>query len=85
MRHRSTKKIRPLSELVGERIFTLPSSMANSFDTVEGKPCILVQVNGLKHYIPVETPTPIAYAAFCALKDIGILEHYDSYSKGESL
>lgn len=56
--------------------------MANHIDIVSGDPCIYVQVNGVKFYIPVEKPTPIPYNAFCVLKELGILNYYNSYEQG---
>lgn len=81
---RSLKKVKPLSDIMTDRIFILPKSMANAVSDVRKKPCILVQVNGEKYYIPVEEPTPIPYAAFCALRDIGVENFYETYEKGEA-
>ena len=83
MIHRSTKAIKDLKHIVGQRLFNLPRSMANDIDLKSGKPCIYVGINGKSFYVPVETSTPIPYDVFCALKDIGILEHYESYVDGE--
>ena len=82
MQH-STKKIRPLSELVADRIFVLPKRMANDIDLKSGKPCVFVGINGKSHYIPVEEPTPISYTAFCVLRDLGL--PYREFKEGELL
>ena len=83
--HRSTKRIKELKELIGERIFILPQRMANDIDVVTGRPCLYVGINGVAHYIPVETPTPISYNAFCVLKDLGILNYYKTYEEGRQV
>ena len=82
-RFHSVKNIKSLDELVGNKIFNLPRSMANSIDTMTGKPCVWVGVNGVSYNIPVEEPTPISYEAFCVLKDVGILNRYSKYTEGE--
>lgn len=79
----STKRVLELKEIVGERIFNLPRTMANHIDIVTGDPCVYVQVNGQTFYIPTEKPTPIHYNAFCVLKDLGILNYYNSYEAGD--
>ena len=83
--NQSTKKIKPLKELVGDRIFVLPRRMANDIDIKTGKPCIFVGINGKATYIPVEEPTPIPYNVFCVLKDNGVLDYYKSYEEGREL
>lgn len=80
---RSAKKVLEFSELLRQRIFTLPRSMANECDPVTGKPCVFVGINGKRTYVPVETPTPISYAVFCVLKDIGF--SCESYEQGGEL
>ncbi len=80
---RSEKTVRDLSELIGERIFTLPRSLANDIDVVTGQPCLFVGINGKSTYIPVERPTAISYPVFCVLKDLGILRSYQEYEEGE--
>lgn len=84
-RLRSTKKVLSLDRVLKERVFVLPSKMANSFDTSIGEPCLYVAVNGVNTYIPVGTPTHISYANFCVLKDLGILETYSSFEEGDLL
>lgn len=81
----SSKPIIRLGDLVAERIFILPKSMANSIDPVTGAPCIWVGVNGQSYTVLVERPVPIPYNVFCALKDVGILEHYETYKEGEDV
>jgi hypothetical protein len=83
--NQSTKKIKPLKELVGDRIFILPKRMANDVDIVTGKPCLFVGINGKATYVLVEEPTPISYNVFCALKDIGILDYYKTYEEGKQV
>ena len=82
-RKQSTKEVRSLKEIMGERIFTLPRSMANDVDTITGQPCLFVGINGRPYYIPVESPSPIPYNVFCALKDLGILDYYSNYEEGQ--
>jgi len=83
--NKSTKKIIDLKDIIAEKLFKLPKSMANEIDIVTGEPCIFVMVNGVKYYIPVEKPTPIPYIAFCVLKDKGIADYYLSYDEGEDI
>lgn len=78
----STKKVIELKELIGERYFTLPRSMANEIDLVTGEPVIYVGINGKSTYIPVERPATISYPVFCTLKDLGILTTYQNYDDG---
>lgn len=78
---KSKKKIVDLNELVSDKIFLLPRSMANSIDIVTGKPCVFVGVNGKATYVLVEEKVPIPYNVFCALKDIGKLNY--KYTDGE--
>jgi hypothetical protein len=82
MRNRSIKNILNLNELVGDKIFILPKTMANDIDLKTGKPCVWVGINGKAIYIPVEEPTPIPYNAFCLLKDNGNFP-YQKYTQGE--
>lgn len=84
MQH-STKKIRPLSELSGNRLFVLSKRHANDIDIVTGKSCIFVGVNGQPHYIPVEEPTPIPYDVFCILREIGVMDVYREFNEGDTL
>ena len=79
----SEKIVKPLSECVGEKLFLIPKNKANEIDTQTGAPCVYVSINGTAMYIPVDQPTPIAYEAFCVLRDIGMLDHYNSYEEGQ--
>lgn len=83
--YRSKKPVIELKELLGERIFTLPRSVANDIDTVTGKPCLFVGINGKPTYLPVETPTPISYPVFCVLKDLGLIGSISSFEEGGEL
>jgi len=78
----SKKPIIELKELIAERIFTLPRTMANEIDTATGEPVIFVSINGKRTYVPVERPTTISYPVFCTLKDLGILNNYQNYDDG---
>lgn len=80
---KSDKEVIPLSQVIKERIFNLPKTMANSIDTVSGKPCIWVGVNGKPYVLIVEEPIPIPYNVFCVLKDNGVLNPYEKYIEGE--
>lgn len=79
----SKKRVKSLAECVGERLFIIPKSRANEIDIVTGEPCVFVQINGTAFYLPVDRPAPVSYNAFCVLRDIGMLSHYNAYEEGE--
>lgn len=81
----SSKEVINLNDLLDDRIFNLPRSMANEIDLATGKPCLHIGINGNQTYLPVEEPTLIPYNVFCTLKDMGILEFYMKYDDGEEL
>jgi len=83
--NRSVKQVISLKECIGDRYFFVPKSAANSFDRVNGVPCVYVSVNGQEYMIPVDKRTPIPYNAFCVLKDIGFLSRYDNFEEGEEI
>jgi hypothetical protein len=79
----STKKVIELKDLITERIFKLPRSVANDMDPVTGEACVFVGVNGKAYYVLVEKPTAISYNAFCVLKDNGIIT--GNFNDGEEI
>lgn len=80
--HRSGKKVIELSELVRDRLFTLPRNLANDIDTKTGEPCFSIGINGKWTYLPVGRPTPISYHVFCTIKDMGLSPKYSSFEDG---
>jgi hypothetical protein len=83
-RQNSVKSVKPLSEIVTNRIFLIPKEKANSFDPTTGEPCVFVGINGVNTNLPVGVPTPILYNVFCVLRDLGIVTYQDFYAEGGS-
>lgn len=80
--HRSTKEVKKLDDLIGEKKFLIPTSFANERDPITLKPAIFIGVNGIKTYIVTGEVTPIKYECFCILKDAGILGSNETYEVG---
>jgi len=80
--HKSTKIVKEIDELIGEKQFLLPSSFANERDPVTLKSCVMVGVNSKKTYLPVGEVIPISYEVFCVLKDVNILGSNQTYEVG---
>jgi hypothetical protein len=78
----SVKKVKPLSEIITNRIFIIPKEKANSIDPTTGEPCLFVGINGVNYNIPVGVPTPILYNVFCVLRDLGTIDYQDFYEGG---
>jgi hypothetical protein len=70
----SKKPVKELSELLGNRRFLFPRTLANDCDPATGKPVVMVQINSKKTMMPVEEPVEVNEDAFCLLKDVGIIK-----------
>lgn len=79
----SEKKVKPLSEILGEKEFLFPESVANDTDPLTLKKVIRIQVNAKVHTIPINVRTKISYEAFCILKDAKIISPEETYETGK--
>ena len=85
VRLKSTKKVKPLDEVLGQRLFIIPASKSNEIDLITGERCVFVQINGKPHYVRCDTPTPMPYNVFCVLRDIGFMEKSMEYGDGDKI
>ena len=69
----STKTVKPLQELIGNKRYIFPKEIANERDPQTGKSSVMVIVNGKQTFLPVEEPIEIPPDVFALLKDIGII------------
>lgn len=79
--NQSQKNIKSLEEVVEDKLFIIPSTLANDKDS-EGNPCIVIGVGGEMKYIPTGVFTKIPYKYYCALHDVGfsIKEFEDEFN-----
>jgi hypothetical protein len=77
---KSTKKLKPLEDIMGKKTFFFPDSLSNDrmMDTHER--CISLLVNGNKTYIFTGKSVEITLQEFSILKDAGIITPNYTYS-----
>lgn len=78
---KSTKTILPLEDVIEDKLFIIPSTVATDRDQ-NGEPCVFVSVGGVGEYLPTGKFITIPFKYFCLLKDIGITlkEFEEEYS-----
>ena len=68
----SDKPIRPPGELLGTKLFFIPTEKGNERNPETGELSVYVSINGHPHYVPVNKETTMDYDVFCVMRDAGI-------------
>ncbi len=76
---KSTKQIKSLEEVLGKKIFRLPSEISTD-TTPEGKRCMVLGINGVNHVILTGVEVELDQQEFSILKDSGIINSNTTYS-----
>jgi len=80
---RSTKEVKKIEDLIGKKTFFFPNELANERVTNNLLPCILVQVNGKKHFILTGQSVELTLQEFAILKDSGMLTDKYTYQENK--
>lgn len=79
---KSTKEVKNLQSLIGEKTFFFPKSKANECDPVDGKPSIYVQIGAKRVFIHCEEQVHVERDVFSILRDCGIVSSDETYEVG---
>lgn len=76
---KSLKRIKPIEEVLGRKIFNIPDELSND-KTAIGEKCITLGINGVNHIVLTGKNIELDQQEFAVLKDSGIINSNKLYA-----